>query len=96
MKTLVDELLTLSRLDDAQASAESAPVAMDQDVSLPRWRMRRCRVAARRRAAQCSCGRAPEQEGLSDIVVHGNARMLEEMTRNLVENAIRYNVEAGA
>ncbi|MFR5000743.1 MAG: sensor histidine kinase, partial [Slackia sp.] len=97
MKTLVDELLTLSRLDDAQASAESAPVAMDQDVSLAQVAhatVSRLQPAAERRNVSLRA-RTPEQEGLSDIVVHGNARMLEEMTRNLVENAIRYNVEGG-
>ncbi len=97
MKTLVDELLTLSRLDDAQASAESAPVAMDQDVSLAQVAhatVSRLQPAAERRNVSLRA-RTPEQEGLSDLVVHGNARMLEEMTRNLVENAIRYNVEGG-
>lgn len=97
MKTLVDELLTLSRLDDAQASAEGMPVAMNQDVSLAQ--VAHAVVARLEPAAQRRCvslrAQTPEEDGLSDIAVRGNARMLEEMTRNLVENAIRYNVEGG-
>ena len=97
MKVLVDELLTLSRLDDAQDSAKSMTIDMDQEVSL--FQVARSVVgrlepsAARRRVAlQVD---APD-DGVSEIVVKGNARMLEEMTRNLVENAIRYNVEDGS
>ncbi|MDO5042486.1 MAG: ATP-binding protein [Slackia sp.] len=97
MKTLVDELLTLSRLDDAQAAAEGMRIDMDQDVSLAqvaRTVVARLEPAARNRNVAL-CVAAPDDDGLSDIAVKGNARMLEEMTRNLVENAIRYNVEGG-
>lgn len=98
MKALVDELLTLSRLDDAQESAESVGVDMDQEVFLgatARAVVARLEGAAQRRGISMRV-KVPDDDGLSDIAVRGNARMLEEMTRNLVENAIRYNVEHGS
>lgn len=97
MKSLVDELLTLSRLDDAQASADGVKIDMNQDVSLAqvaRSVVARLEPAAERRQVTLRVS-APDDDGLSDIAVKGNARMLEEMTRNLAENAIRYNVEGG-
>ena len=97
MKTLVDELLTLSRLDDAQDSAESMTIDMGQEVSLfqvARSVVGRLEPSAVRRRVALHVG-APD-DGVSEIVVKGNARMLEEMARNLVENAIRYNVEGGS
>ena len=97
MKTLVDELLTLSRLDDAQDPAESMALDMCQDVSLfkaARSVAGRLEPSAARRCVTLHVN-APDDE-VSDILVKGNARMLEEMMRNLVENAIRYNVEGGS
>ena len=97
MKTLVDELLTLSRLDDAQDSAESMTIDMGQEVSLfqvARSVVGRLEPSAVRRRVALQVD-APD-DGVSEIVVKGNARMLEEMARNLVENAIRYNVEGGS
>lgn len=97
MKSLVDELLTLSRLDAAQAAADGMRIDMSQDVSLAqvaRTVVARLEPAARNRNVALGVA-APDDDGLSDIAVKGNARMLEEMTRNLVENAIRYNVEGG-
>lgn len=97
MKTLVDELLTLSRLDDAQDSGESMAIDMGQEVSLfqvARSVAARLEPAALRRCVTLRVD-APD-DGVSEIAVKGNVRMLEEMTRNLVENAIRYNVEGGS
>ena len=36
-----------------------------------------------------------ERSGNEPVVVRGNMQILSEMVRNLVENAIRYNVEGG-
>lgn len=96
MKGLVDELLTLSRLDDAQAG-EDMRVDMTQDVALgevARATAARLESAAEARHIKLRVC-TPCDDGLADITVKGNRRMLEEMTRNLVENAIRYNVEGG-
>ena len=36
-----------------------------------------------------------ERSSNEPVVVRGNTQILSEMVRNLVENAIRYNVEGG-
>lgn len=95
MKSMVDELLTLSRLDDAEA--EDMRIDMDQSVSLAEVARNvsiRLASAARRRGITVSLS-VFEGGGSEDVEVVGNARMIEEMLRNLMENAIRYNVDGG-
>lgn len=96
MRAMVDDLLVLSRLDDMEAP--DMRVDMDNDVSL--GKVARSVVA---RLEQAACMRSvdvrlsvPEDDGLSDIFVKGNQRMLDELVRNLVENAIRYNKPGGS
>lgn len=95
MKSMVDELLTLSRLDDAEA--EDMRIDMGQSVSLAEVARNvsgRLSSAARRRGITVRVS-VFEGDGSGDVEVVGNARMIEEMLRNLMENAIRYNVDGG-
>ena len=95
MKSMVDELLTLSRLDDAEA--EDMRIDMDQSVSLVEVARNvsvRLASAARRRGITVGLN-VFEGDGSGDVKVVGNARIIEEMLRNLMENAIRYNVDGG-
>lgn len=95
MRTMVDDLLTLSRMDD-MISAD-ARFDMGQKVSLGKMAHT---MAARLRPAAEPRGIAitvetPEDDGLGEVCVEGSQRMLDEMTRNLIENAIRYNKDGG-
>lgn len=96
MKSMVDELLTLSRLDDAQA--EGLKVDMNQRVSLPQAAaatVRRLASSAERYGVTLRLA-VSDEAAKADAAVAGNARMIEEMARNLVENAIRYNEPGGS
>ena len=95
MKTMVDDLLTLTRLDDMETS--EVRMDMDQDVSLDavvEGAMARLYPAAEARGIRMEA-RTPSANGMPEAKVVGNQRMIEEMVRNLVENAIRYNVDNG-
>ena len=81
--------------DDAEA--EDMRIDMDQSVSLAEVARNvsiRLASAARRRGITVSLS-VFEGGGSEDVEVVGNARMIEEMLRNLMENAIRYNVDGG-
>ena len=95
MKTMVDDLLTLTRLDDMETS--EVRMDMDQDVSLDavvEGAMARLYPAAEARGIRMEA-KTPSSQGQPEVRVTGNQRMVEELVRNLVENAIRYNVDHG-
>ena len=95
MKTMVDDLLILTRLDDMETS--EVRMDMDQDVSLDavvESAMARLYPAAEARHIRMEA-KTPSSQGRPEVTVRGNHRMIEEMVRNLVENAIRYNVDYG-
>lgn len=95
MRAMVDDLLTLSRMDDMTSA--DARLDMGQQVSLGKMAhalAARLRPAAEPREITITV-EAPEDDGLEEVCVEGSQRMLDEMTRNLIENAIRYNKDGG-
>lgn len=95
MKTMVDDLLILNRLDDVETS--EVRMDMDQEVSLSgvvENVLARLVPAAEARGIRVMAD-TPVSRGKEDLLIRGNQRMVEEMVRNLAENAIRYNVDNG-
>lgn len=95
MKTIVNDLVTLNRLDDA--ADEELSLDMDERIGLAalvRKVLARCQFAADRRGIRYDVSGLSGSEA-EHAVVRGNARALEDLVRNLVENAIRYNREDG-
>ncbi|MGI6217450.1 MAG: ATP-binding protein [Coriobacteriales bacterium] len=95
MKQIVDDLLVLNRLDDA--GADPGVVDMSEIVDLSavvRSAYDRLSSTAEHRNITIELD-IPDIDGRPPIEVRGNKRMLDEMVRNLLENAIKYNVEGG-
>ena len=90
MRSMVDDIISLSKLDDmgkGGASGDDLGVDMNQSVSLESLANDACerlRPYAEDHAVSLACE-----------IERGNTQILSEMVRNLVENAIRYNVEGG-
>lgn len=83
---LIDEILLASRLDAKAADDESALGTLE-DVDMVGLAAEECaRVSADLDIA----------EGSHDVVVHGSARLLRRVVRNLLENARRYGRASGA
>ncbi len=108
MKGMVDDIISLSKLDDMgtvvnadgtiDASAGSdLGVDMDQDVSLESIASDAC-VRLRPYAADLDVDVSSSIKRLDNepVCVKGNSRIIGELVRNLLENAIRYNVEGGS
>lgn len=99
MRSMVDDIISLSKLDDmgkGGASGDDLGVDMNQSVSfesLANDVCERLRPYAVDHAVSLAC--EIERSGNGPVVVRGNTQILSEMVRNLVENAIRYNVEGG-
>ncbi len=96
MKAIVDDLLVLNRLDDI--GDEPTTLDLSQSVSLDD-----VAASAVDRVMSIAAGKnvrisldVPRQQGASEVCVKGNLQMLEELARNIVENAVRYNVEGGS
>lgn len=77
MQRLVEDLLVLAR-HDADASVSTDAVDLDDIV------LRELQHASERTAATIDAG------GVSAAQVHGDARQLERLVRNLLENAVRH------
>lgn len=95
MKTMVDDLLILNRLDDVETS--EVRMDMEQEVSLSgvvENVLVRLAPAAEARNIRITAD-TPASRGEDDLLIRGNQRMVEELVRNLAENAIRYNVDNG-
>lgn len=108
MKGMVDDIISLSKLDDMgtvvnpdgtfDASAGSdLGVDMAQDVSLESIANDAC-IRLRPYAADLGVDVSSSIERLDNepVCVKGNSRIIGELVRNLLENAIRYNVEGGS
>ncbi len=99
MRSMVDDIISLSKLDDMGkdgTSGDDLGVDMNQAVSLESLANDACerlRPYAEDHAVSLSC--EVERSGNEPVIVRGNTQILSEMVRNLVENAIRYNVEGG-
>lgn len=85
MRALIDDLLTLSKLDESAFGAATETVDL---LAVAR------RVAERLHGTASAKGVEVSVEG-GDAIVRGNAILLEEMIYNLVDNGIRYDQEGG-
>ena len=87
MRALIDEVLTLSRLDETSFDGESATLIDMLEASK--------RVAGRLSSFAHDRGVSVEVSGDSACIA-GSEALVEEMLYNLVENGIRYNHEGGS
>ncbi len=87
MRSLIDEVLTLSRLDETSFDSESATLIDMLETSR--------RVAERLSSFARDRGVEVDVSGDSACVA-GSETLVEEMVYNLVENGIRYNHEGGS
>lgn len=88
MRTLIDDVLTLSRLDEqgAGAAGQGDPVDLSQV----------CRRVAERLAPRAQeRGESIQLACRGSHIVRGSASLAEQMVYNLVDNAVRYNREGG-
>lgn len=86
MRSLINDVLTLSRLDESALDANAAVPVELHAVAL--------RVASRLESFASDHGVAVQVEG-GAAVICGNETLAEEMLYNLVENGIRYNHPGG-
>lgn len=86
MRSLINDVLTLSRLDESALDANAAVPVELHAVAL--------RVAGRLESFASDHGVAVQVEG-GAAVICGNETLAEEMLYNLVENGIRYNHPSG-
>ena len=87
MRALINDVLTLSRLDEtAFESSMASPVSL---LAVAERASGRLEALARDHAISVSVGG-------SDALVLGDETLCEEMLYNLIENAIRYNNEGGS
>lgn len=94
MRHIVDDLLALSHLEDASASSIDLSRSVDlrevaRDVA------GRVGLDASKRGIDVRVDCPGGNSGDGGVLVCGNERLLSELLLNLVENAIRYNVEGG-
>ena len=92
LSTLVNDILTLSKLDDSERSQDrealfSPPEAVNL-LTVARDVAGRLAGAARKRQVRIIVTGA-------QAVVSGNAHLLDELVANLVDNAVKYNHEGG-
>lgn len=82
MRALVDDVLTLSHLDEGSIMESGAePVDLVQVAK---------HVATRLHPKSIDNGVTVRVDGPAEVIVQGNAGLLEQMLYNLVDNAIRY------
>lgn len=88
LRKLIDDVLTLSRLDEVSFDIQDQRII---DMKYVANRVcERLSILAEEKEVSLSC--APVDD---PVFVCGNEQMLEEMTCNLVENAIKYNKRGG-
>lgn len=94
MKSMVEEIIALTHLDEMG----EGQMELDMHQEVPLESVANNAVARLRPLAERSRVDLVVQVSRVDnepIKVRGNARILEEMVRNLAENAVRYNHEGG-
>lgn len=94
MKSMVEEIIALTHLDEMG----EGQMELDMQQEVPLESVANNAVARLRPLAERSRVDLVVQVSRVDnepIKVRGNARILEEMVRNLAENAVRYNHEGG-
>lgn len=95
MREIVDDLLALSHLEDSSVIA----IDFSESVSLARIAnetAQRVKVEAERRNVTLVVDISDEAVLTEDVVITGNARLISELVLNLIENAVRYNVDGGS
>src|SRR5574344_104366 len=85
---LVNDIMKLSELDEGQGREVNAPVESVDLLGTARECAAELSPVAKNRGVSISVEGTP-------LAVTGNARMLQELVYNLVDNAIRYNREGG-
>ena len=92
LSSLVSDILTLSKLDEAERAGERGslfgPMEKVDLLGTCRDAVERLRPRAEKHHVTVAL------EGVSSVI-DGNARLLDELVSNLIENAIRYNKEGG-
>lgn len=83
---LVEDIIKLSRLDDSQIELEQEDVNLADIVSSNIDYLRK--LAEKKHVSVAKLG--------TDGVVHGVKQILDEMVHNVIENAIKYNIENGS
>jgi len=86
---LVNDIMKLSELDEGQGREVNAPVESVDLLCIARECAAELSPVAKNRGVLISVGGTL-------LAVKGNARMLQELVYNLVDNAIRYNREGGS
>ena len=93
LSSLVSDILTLSKLDEAERAGEGSQELFGPSESVNLLAVARDvadRLAPKARAASVDVS----VEGVS-MMVRGNARLIDELVSNLCDNAIRYNRPGG-
>ena len=91
LQALLDDLLTLGRLESVGERAGRAPVDL---VAIARRAMEGVAPAAEERNVELTFATPPAEDG--PLVFNGDAEGLERMLTNLLANAIKYNRPDGA
>jgi two-component system phosphate regulon sensor histidine kinase PhoR len=86
---LVNDIMKLSELDEGQGREVNAPVESVDLLGIARECAAELSPVAKNRGVSISVEGTP-------FAVKGNARMLQELVYNLMDNAIRYNREGGS
>ncbi len=86
---LVNDIMKLSELDEGQGREVNAPLESVDLLGIARECAEELSPVAKNRGVSISVEGTP-------FAVKGNARMLQELVYNLVDNAIRYNREGGS
>ncbi|HEY1402798.1 MAG TPA: ATP-binding protein [Pyrinomonadaceae bacterium] len=87
MHSLIDDILELSAIESGTAAVEAQPVRLRSVID-------DVLTALAARAAERNVTLRNEVAG--DVIVHADARRLEQMLSNLCDNAIKFNAEGGA
>lgn len=83
---LIEDIIRLSRLDEAEGPLSAQPVDL---YALAQSVLARCTTFAQARSISLALHGEP-------AVIEGNPAVLDEVLHNLVDNAIRYNVDGGS
>ena len=86
MRGLINDILELSAIESGAVAVETAPVRLSSLVS-------ECFTSLGARASERRV--ALVNEVLPDVFVHADARRLEQMLTNLVDNAVKFSREGG-
>ncbi|MCI8469629.1 MAG: two-component sensor histidine kinase [Eggerthellaceae bacterium] len=86
MRALIDDVLTLSRLDEQGAGTAQAPVDLAGAAA---------RAARRLAKPAADAGVSVEVDAEGPAMVRGSEALIEQMAYNLVDNAVRYNHPGG-